>query len=82
MKLTSLDAINTVIIYSNMFERCEAKLTALKDRLASEIDSAATTLPTIIADSLDDEDIERMVSQAKVCMCVFCGGWYTTVYFG
>ena len=46
--------------------RSESKLTALKERLASEVDTAASTLPTILADSLDDEAVERMVSQAKV----------------
>ncbi|CAM9235192.1 unnamed protein product [Ectocarpus sp. 4 AP-2014] len=46
--------------------RSESKLTALKERLASEIDSAASTLPTIVADSLDDEAVGGMVSQAKV----------------
>lgn len=45
----------------------EEKLTALKDRLASEIDVTASTLPTIVADSMDDAALERMVSQAKVC---------------
>ncbi|CAM9970325.1 unnamed protein product [Scytosiphon promiscuus] len=48
--------------------RSESKLTALKERLASEYDTAASTLPTIIADSLDDEAITQMVSQAKVVL--------------
>ncbi len=46
--------------------RSESKLTSLKERLATEIDAAATTLPTIVADSLDHEAVGRMVSQAKV----------------
>lgn len=46
--------------------RSESKLAAVKERLASEIDPAASTLPTIVADCQDDEAVERMVSQAKV----------------
>ena len=46
--------------------RSESKLAALKEHLASEIDPAASTLPTILADCQDDEAVERMVSQAKV----------------
>lgn len=51
-----------------MLEPCssESKLTALKERLVSEVDAAASTLPTIVADSLDDEAVKRLVSQAKV----------------
>lgn len=46
--------------------RSETKLTELKSRLSSEVDESASTIPTIIADSMDDEAVERMVSQAKV----------------
>lgn len=46
--------------------RSETKLAKLKNRLSSEVDYAASTIPTIVADSMDDESIERMVSQAKV----------------
>ena len=46
--------------------RSETKLTELKSRLSSEVDAAASTISTIIADSMDDEAVERMVSQAKV----------------
>eukprot|EP00752_Nemacystus_decipiens_P006893 g6191.t1 len=49
-----------------MAARSEAKLAALKERLASEIDPAASTLPTIVADCQDEEAVGRMVSQAKV----------------
>ena len=48
------------------FYRSESKLASLKERLASEIDPAASTLPTILADCQDDEAVERMVAQAKV----------------
>lgn len=44
----------------------EAKLDALKERLASEVDEAAATLPTIIADSTDQRSLDSMVTQAKV----------------
>lgn len=46
--------------------RSEEKLQALTARLAEERDSAASGLPTILADSMDDESLARMVAQAKV----------------
>lgn len=48
----------------------EEKLKDLKDRLSIEVDSSASTLPTIVADSMNDEALDRMVSQAKV-LCLW-----------
>ena len=55
--------------------RSATKLAELKNRLSSEVDEAASTIPTIITDSMDDEAIDRMVSQAKVR----CTPTYTSV---
>ncbi|CAM9415860.1 unnamed protein product [Choristocarpus tenellus] len=46
--------------------RSEDKLKALKDRLSSEIDTAASSIPTITADSNDEESLDRLASQTKV----------------
>lgn len=69
---STCDRFSSSLLSSPLFSphavvhRSESKLIALKERLSSEYDTAASTLPIIVADSFDDEAIAEMVSQAKV----------------
>ncbi|CAM9412960.1 unnamed protein product [Discosporangium mesarthrocarpum] len=48
--------------------RSEEKLKALKDRLAAEVDEAATSIPSITADTNDETSLKDLVAKTKVVM--------------